>query len=126
MIKVPFADFKPLHDELENEMLEKFKNIYQNNWFINGENVLKFENDYAKYCHRKYCIGCGNGLEAIELILQGYGIGKNDEVIVCAHTFIASALAISKTGAIPVFIDAKMDDYLIDETKIEEKIWSSL
>lgn len=122
MIKVPFAELKTLDEELKGEILPKIEEVYDNGWFIGGENVKKFEEDFAKYCNRKYCISCGNGLEAIELSLLGNDIGKGDEVIVCAHTFIASALAISKVGAKPIFVDPEMDYYLIDPMKIEEKI----
>lgn len=122
MRKIPFADLTPLHSELKAEMMSKFESIYDKGWFIGGDNVKQFESDFAKYCERKHCISCGNGLEAIELSLLGYDIGKGDEVIVCAHTFIASALAISKVGATPVLVDANIDDYLIDTSKIEEKI----
>lgn len=125
MVKVPFADFKPLHTKLEPDFLEKFQDILNSSWYINGKYVNKFENDFANYCNSNYCIGCGNGLEAIELILNGYGISTGDEVIVCAHTFIASALAISKTGATPVLVDADLDYCLIDSSKIEEKITSN-
>ena len=122
MRKVPFSQLNTLHSELKDEIMSKINEVYDNGWFIGGENVEKFEEDFAKYCNRKYCISCGNGLEAIELSLLGNNIGSGDEVIVCSHTFIASALAISKTGATPVFVDPEMDYYLIDPKKIEEKI----
>ena len=122
MREVPFADFQPLHNKIEEEIMKQFQEVYRSNWFINGKKVTEFEEAFADYCNSKYCIGCGNGLEAIELILKGFDIGENDEVIVCAHTFIASALAISKAGATPVLVDATSDYYLIDTDKIEEKI----
>ena len=122
MREVPFADFQPLHNKIEEEIMKQFQEVYRNNWFINGKKVTEFEEAFADYCNSKYCIGCGNGLEAIELILKGFDIGENDEVIVCAHTFVASALAISKAGATPVLVDATSDYYLIDTDKIEEKI----
>lgn len=122
MRDVPFASFKPLHEKIKKEVFDEFESVYDNSWFINGSRVKEFENNFAQYCGSKYCIGCGNGLEAIELILKGYGIGQGDEVIVCAHTFIASALAISKAGAKPVLVDAEPNYYLIDSNKIEEKI----
>lgn len=122
MKKIPFADFKVLHDELKDDLYKAFNDVYESGWFINGKNVERFEKNFAKFCNSKYCIGCGNGLEAIELILRGYGIGKGDEVIVCSHTFIASALAISKAGATPVLVEPEMDYYLINPDKIEEKI----
>ena len=122
MKNIPFADLKPLHNEIELEVLEKFSNVYKNGWFINGEMVKEFEHEFANYCESNYCIGCGNGLEAIELILKGYHIGSGDEVIVCSHTFIASVLAISKVGATPILVEPEMDYYLLDSQNIEEKI----
>ena len=122
MKNIPFASFKPLHEKIKEEIFEEFQEVYESSWFINGKKVEKFEQDFANYCNVNYCVGCGNGLEAISLILRGYGIGDGDEVIVCAHTFIASALAISKVGATPVLVDAESDYCLIDISKIEEKI----
>lgn len=122
MMKVPFASFKPLHEKLKKDIFHEFEEVYDNSWFINGSKVEEFESNFAQYCGSKYCIGCGNGLEAIELILKGYGIGQGDEVIVCAHTFIASALAISKAGATPVLVEPNEDYCLINPDKIEEKI----
>jgi len=121
-MKVPFADFKPLHEKIKDEILNEFTEVYQNNWFINGNKVEKFQEAFAEYCNTKYCIGCGNGLEAIELILRGYNIGIGDEVIVCSHTFIASALAVSKAGATPILVEPESNYYLIDTDKIEEKV----
>lgn len=122
MKEIQFANFSPLHEKLKDEIFKQFSEVYENNWFINGKKVAEFEQAFAHYCNCSYCVGCGNGLEAIELILKGYGIGTGDEVIVCAHTFIASALAISRTGAIPVLVDANPDYCLIDSSKIEDKI----
>ncbi len=122
MKNIPFADFSPLHDKIKDEILNEFLEVYGNNWFINGRKVSEFEHAFAEYCNCKYCVGCGNGLEALELILKGYSIGEGDEVIVCAHTFIASALAISRSGATPVLVDAEPNYCLIDPTKIEDKI----
>lgn len=122
MRNIPFADFVPLHNEIKEEIYREFESVYNNSWFINGKKVEEFQENFAKYCNVNYCIGCGNGLEAIELILRGYNIKEGDEVIVCSHTFIASALAISKVGATPVFVEPDKEMYLIDATKIEEKI----
>ena len=60
MKNIPFADLKPLHNEIELEVLEKFSNVYKNGWFINGEMVKEFEHEFANYCESNYCIGCGN------------------------------------------------------------------
>lgn len=122
MKNIPFAEFNELHEMMKNELYAAFEEVFNKGWFINGSNVENFQNNFARYCNQKYCIGCGNGLEAIELILRGYNIGIGDEVIVCSHTFIASALAISKTGATPVFVEPDLNTYVIDATKIEDAI----
>jgi dTDP-4-amino-4,6-dideoxygalactose transaminase len=87
-----------------------------------GEELNQFEIEYADYCGTQYCIGVGNGLDALHLILRGYGIGPGDEVILPANTFIATALAVSYAGAKPILVDADKDTYNINTSLIEEKI----
>lgn len=122
MINIPFAKFDKLHDMMKDELYNDFEEVLNNGWFINSKKVEQFEKDYANYCNQKYCVGCSNGLEAIELILRGYNIGNGDEVIVCSHTFIASALAISKVGAAPIFVEPDLKTYVLDASKVEEVI----
>jgi dTDP-4-amino-4,6-dideoxygalactose transaminase len=88
-------------------------------WFIHGTFDEEFEEAYAGYCGAKYCVGVGNGLEAIRMILLALDIGSGDEVIVPANTFIATVLAITQVGATPVFVDADITTYNIDVSKIE-------
>lgn len=121
-MNIKFADFEVMHSEIRQEMLEKFQKVYDNNWFIQGEEVAAFEEEFAKYCGVKHCIGCGNGLDALYLILKAYGIGRGDEVIVPSNTFIATALAVSYTGATPVFVEPNINYYNIDVNRIEAKI----
>lgn len=118
---IPFVSLEKMHNEIKSDVVKKFEEIYDNQSFIMGHELENFEKNYAKYVGCKYCVGVGNGLEAIELILRGYDIGEGDEVIVPAHTFIASALAISNTGAKPVFVDSD-EYYTINYKLIEEKI----
>lgn len=122
MKNIPFATFEHLHNLMDLEIRNAINSVYESGWFISGKKLQKFEEDYAKYCGAKYAIGCGNGEDAIELILRGYGIGEGDEVIVSSHTFIASVLAVSAVGATPILIEPEMDYYLIDPKLIEEKI----
>ncbi len=122
MDNIPFVDFRIMHNEIENIMVEEFKKVYSNNWFIQGKECKKFEEEFARYCGSKHCIGCGNGLDALYLILKGYEIGTGDEVIIPSNTFIATALAVSYTGAKPVFVEPNLDTYNIDASKIEQKI----
>ena len=121
-MNIPFVSFQKMHSEIEKPIVEKFQEIYSRNWFIQGSELEAFEEEYASYCGVKYCIGCGNGLDALFLILKAYGIGEGDEVIVPSNTFIATALAVSYTGATPVLVEPKIENYLINPNLIEEKI----
>lgn len=121
-MKVEFAAFNKMHEEIEEEIIAKFKEVYKKNWFIQGSEVEAFEKEFAEYCGAKYCVGCGNGLDALFLILKAYGIKEGDEVIVPSNTYIATALAVSYVGATPVFVEPRMDSYNIDPERIEEKI----
>lgn len=121
-MKVPFVSFEKMHNEIKDNILAKMKEVYENNWFIQGPEVEKFEEEFAAYCGMKYCAGCGNGLDALYLPLKAYGITAGDEVIVPSNTFIATALAVSYTGATPVFVEPTLEFFNIDPAKIEEKI----
>lgn len=121
-MRVAFNDFEPMQRELKEQMLAAFQRVYERSWYIDGVERKIFEESYACYCGTRYCIGVGNGLEAIRLILQGMDIGYGDEVIVPATTFIATALAVTYVGAVPVFVEVNPDTYTIDCDRIEEKI----
>lgn len=121
-MKIPFVSFEAMHREIADEITAKFKEVYEKNWFIQGPEVEQFEEEFAAYCGAKYCVGVGNGLDALFLPLKAYGIGKGDEVIVPSNTYIATALAVSYTGATPVFVEPDMETYNIDPAKLEEKI----
>lgn len=122
MMKIPFVSFEVMHGEIKDEMYDAFKRVYDNNWFIQGKEVEEFEKEFAAYCGAKYCVGCGNGLDALYLILRAYGIGEKDEVIVPSNTYIATALAVSYTGAKPVFVEPDINTFNINPDLIEEKI----
>jgi dTDP-4-amino-4,6-dideoxygalactose transaminase len=107
---------------MKNELDEAYRSVTDNEWYIQGEYCDKFEKAFAGYCGVKECIGVGNGLDALRLILLGLGIGDGDEVIVPANTFIATVLAISYVGAKPVLVDASLKDYLIDVDLIEQAV----
>ena len=122
MQEVPYLDLGTIHREIENELETAFHQVMDRQWFIGGSADKRFETQFAKYCGAKACVGTGNGLDAIRLILLAYGIGEGDEVIVPANTFIATVLAITYVGATPVFVDANIETYTIDPTLIEAKI----
>ena len=121
-MNVPFVSFEKMHSEIRKEIFNKFQEVYNKNWFIQGKEDTAFEKDFAEFCGTQYCVGCGTGLDAIFLILKGMGIGADDEVIVPSNTFIATALAVSYAGATPVLVEPRIDTCTIDPTKIEEKI----
>ncbi|MDN3954873.1 DegT/DnrJ/EryC1/StrS family aminotransferase [Sporolactobacillus laevolacticus] len=121
-MNVPFVSFGPMHQEIKKEILDKFHDLYQKDWYINGPEVESFEREFASYCGANYSVGCGNGLDALYLILRGYEIHEGDEVIVPSNTYIATALAVSYTGAKPVFVEPNIETYMINPELIEEKI----
>lgn len=119
---IAYSDLTYIHEQIREEVDQAVKRVLDSNWFILGEEVEHFEEEYAKFCGVKHCIGVGNGLDALHLILAAYGITAGDEVIVPANTFIATALAVSYCGATPVLVDADAKTNNIDISKIEEKI----
>ena len=119
-------NLQKINSQYKNEFLQAFKIILQNGWYTRGKECSVFENQFAKYCGSKFAIGVGNGLEALSLIIKAYKeleiFNDNDEIIVPANTYIASILAISQNNLKPILIEPTISTYLIDETKIEEKI----
>jgi dTDP-4-amino-4,6-dideoxygalactose transaminase len=104
-MKVPFLDFVGPYAELKKDLDEAYSRFMQSAWYILGREVEAFEREFAAYCGVKCCVGVGNGLEALHLILRGYGIGEGDEVIVPSNTYIATWLAVSYAGATPVPVE---------------------
>lgn len=119
---IPFVSFKPLEKELDKEIRNAFERVYNNSWYIEGIEDTKFEEEFAEFCNTKYCIGCGNGLDAIILSLKALGIKEGDEVIVPSNTYIATALAVTYVGANPVMVEPRIETFNIDPDLIEEKI----
>jgi dTDP-4-amino-4,6-dideoxygalactose transaminase len=121
-VNVPFLDVKAAYLELQDELDEAYRRMMISGWYILGEEVEAFEQEFAAYCNVGYCIGVGNGLEALHLILRAYRIGEGDEVIVPANTFIATWLAISYAGARPVPVEPDQFTYNLDVNRIEAAI----
>lgn len=121
-MNVPFVSFKPMEKLLDKELKAAFERVYTNSWYIEGNEDLAFEAAFAQYCGVEYCVGCGNGLDALMLSLKVLGIGEGDEVIVPSNTYIASALAVTYVGAKPVFVEPDLRTYNINPAKIEEKL----
>lgn len=119
---IPFLDLKAPYEELKIELDAAYQRVMNSGWYINAGEVEAFEREFAEYCEAEHCIGVGNGLDALYLILRAYGIGSGDEVIVPAHTFIATWLAVSNCGATPVPVDPDGSTYNIDPARIEAAI----
>jgi dTDP-4-amino-4,6-dideoxygalactose transaminase len=104
-MKVPFLDLKASYVELKKELDSAYNRVVESGWYILGEEVERFEQEFAEYCGVRHCVGVGNGLDALHLILRAVGIGQGDEVIVPANTYIATWLAVSQVGAKPAPVD---------------------
>lgn len=123
-MKVPFLDLKPAYRELQAELDAAGRRVMDSGWYILGEEVEAFERAFAAYCGAKYCLGVGNGLDALMLILRGYEIGPGSEVIVPANTYIATWLAVSFVGATPVPVEFNPQTLNLDPARIEAAITS--
>lgn len=121
-MKVPFLDLKSTYTELQTGLDEAYARLMDSGWYILGEEVAAFEQEFAGYCGAKHCIGVANGLDALHLILRGYDIGEGDEVIVPSNTYIATWLAVSYAGATPVPVEPIEGTYNLDPSKIEAAI----
>lgn len=119
---IPLVDLKAQYDSIQEAIDRVIYSVIDRTVFIGGEEVQQFEIEFASYCETKACVSVGNGTDAIYLTLRAMGIGKGDEVITVAHTFIATAEAISLTGAKPVFVDILESTMLIDPDAIETAI----
>lgn len=123
---VKFLDLKKINDSFEPEISEAAQRVIASGQYLFGPETQKFEDEYSRFITTNYAIGCANGLDALTLILRAYielGVfEKGDEIIVPANTYIASILAISENGLVPVVCDANLDTLQIDDSKIEELI----
>lgn len=124
-MKVLFATFLPMHNEIRQELDSAYNRVLDKSYFIQGDECRKFEEEFAEYCGVKYCVGVATGLDALFLILKAMNIGNGDEVIVPSNTYIATALAVSYTGAKPVFVEPEIETFNINPSRIEEKITSN-
>jgi dTDP-4-amino-4,6-dideoxygalactose transaminase len=122
VLTIPFLDLKAAQHELSAELEQAYDEVINSGWYIMGDQLKQFETEYAAYCGSKHCVGVGNGLEALHLIVRAYGIGAGDEVIVPANTYIATWLAVSQAGALPVPVEPDERTYNINPALIEAAI----
>lgn len=121
-MRIAFLDLKAAYQELREELDAAYRRVMESGWYVLGEELEKFESEFAQYCGVRFCVGVGNGLEALHLILRAYGIGDGDEVIVPGNTYIATWLAVSYAGARPVPVEPYALTYNIDPGRIETAI----
>lgn len=125
---IKFLDLQKINAQYQDEFHQKMQSVLDKGWFILGDEVKQFEKDFASYTNSKYCIGVGNGLDALVLIFKGYmqlGLIQNgDEVIVPANTYIASILAVLQADLVPVLVEPKLETYNINPDSIVDKITS--
>jgi dTDP-4-amino-4,6-dideoxygalactose transaminase len=121
-MNIPFLSFTGRNKYVREETIETFQKFFDSEWYVLGNFTKQFEEDYAKFNQTKYCIGVSNGLDALHLALETLGLGRGDEVIVPSNTYIATALAVTYTGAKPVFVEPRIETYNINPDLIENAI----
>lgn len=123
---IPFLDLKAINERFEPSFHESFQQFLESGYYVLGNQVKLFEANFARYCGAKHCIGVGNGLDALRLILEGYkALGKlkeNDEILVASNTYIATILAIKQAGLKPVLVESELDNYNFDLTSLKNSI----
>jgi dTDP-4-amino-4,6-dideoxygalactose transaminase len=121
-MRIPFIDLRSMHAEVRDELDEAWRQVSLSGQFIGGEAVENFESKWADFCGSKYCVGVGSGTAALELTLAALGLGRGDEVIVPANTFIATAAAVASVGARVVFVDVDPSTLLITAEILKQAI----
>lgn len=124
MTKIQFLDVKSINLRQHAKFHDLLDRVLNSGWLILGKETEAFESEFAQYCGASHCVGVGNGLEALHLVLRAWGVGDGDEVIVPSNTYIATWLAVSQVGAIPVPVEPDIATYNIDPGKIEAAITS--
>jgi dTDP-4-amino-4,6-dideoxygalactose transaminase len=119
MTSVPFVDLTHVHHGLRSRLLEDLSSLIETGDFVNGPAVFRFEEEFAEYCGTTACVGTSSGLDALRLALLALGVDRGDEVVVPAHTFIATVEAVRQAGARPVLVDVAEADYNIDPEGVE-------
>ena len=121
-MKIPFLSFESTNKTIREEVLNSFGRFFDKAWYILGEDLKKFEQEYSTFNQVVHTVGVSNGLDALHIALKSLEIEKGDEVIVPSNTFIATVLAVSYVGARPVFVEPEKDSYTLDPTRIDSAI----
>lgn len=120
-LNIPLVDLKANYRRIKGEVIEAMTDVMENTAFVLGPHLKRFEDNYAKFCGTKYCMGVNSGTDSIFLALKHLGVGPGDEVITQANTFVATVASISNTGATPILVDHD-EYYMMDVDQIEAKI----
>lgn len=121
-MNTPFLNFDPQHAPIKHELLKAVEEVIDSNYLVLGQKTVAFEEAFAKYAGTTFAVGISNGLDALILSLQALEVGKNDEVLVPSNTYIATWLAVTAVGAIPIPVEPDPDTYNIDPKKLEAAI----
>lgn len=121
-MRIPFVSFIPMEKELNGVIRDAFDRVFTRSWYIDGDEDHLFEQSFAEYCEANFCVGVGNGLDALMFSLKALGITTGDEVIIPSNTYIATALAASYVGAKPIFVEPDVRTFNINPMLIEEAI----
>lgn len=119
-MQIPFVDLKAQYESIKTEIDQTIADVISKTAFIGGSFAKAFEENFASFCDAKYCVGVGNGTDALFIALKALGIGEGDEVITAANSFIATSEAITSTGAKVVFVDIDPKTYNMDPNKLED------
>ena len=121
-MRIPFVDLYAQYQTIKAEIDSAIQSVIQDSGFIGGKHVSNFENDFARFLDVNNCIGCANGTDAIQIVLKSMNIGKGDEVIVPANSFIATSEAVTAAGARVVFCEVLDDSNNLDPDDLEKKV----
>lgn len=123
---IPFLDLKAINQRFEAEFQNGFQQFLDSGYYVLGNQVKLFEGNFARFCEARHCIGVGNGLDALRLILEGYKtlgrLKENDEILVASNTYIATILAIKQAGLKPVLVEANINTYNFDFNSLKNSI----
>lgn len=121
---IPFLSLEIINKQIKTEIIQAFETVFEDAMYIMGKQLNAFEQEYAIFNRVQHAVGVSNGLDALNISLKVLGIGPGDEVIIPSHTFIATTLAVSNSGATPIFVEPHIDTYNIDINQIEKSITS--
>ena len=119
---IQFLDLKAVNERYVSDIKKAIDRVLESGWYLLGKELEGFETAFARYCGMDYAVGLASGLDALILIIQAYGMGQCDEIIVPSNTYVATVLAVTNCGAEPIFVEPDPQTHLIDASKIEEKI----